>query len=371
VASYFPSKEFSMKEIHSPLQITDPASLDEWVRHLVDIHFHPTFGAPFWLERSGELGVDARKDIRCYDDLSLLGFFPLDALRTRNVLDFLPADIAKDRSRLRIQETGGTTGAPARIAVRDFFEPVNRFMNWYLDEVVGFPRGENWLFIGPTGPHGIAESTRQTAQTRGGMCHFIDLDPRFIKILYQKQDMRTIGLYMEHVRRQAFGILDTQDVRVLGTTPVLIQALAPELKKRGYRFSGMMYGGTQLTKDLLHLLCTEYFPDAVHTAVYGNTLMGGALLGPVRPAEVNVVYYAMEPLIKIDIVDPENPEKPVGMHETGQVCINVLSEERFLPRILERDQAERWDVLPALGWEGVANVRPLARLQGTITEGVY
>ncbi len=59
------------------------------------------------------------------------------------------------------------------------------------------------------------------------------------------------------------------------------------------------------------------------------------------------------------------------MHETGQVCITVLSEERFLPRILERDQAERWDILPALGWEGVANVRPLASMQSAVTEGVY
>ncbi len=354
-----------------PPHITDPANLDEWVRHLVDIHFHPTQGTPFWLERSRELGVDARRDIRCYHDLSLLGFFPLDALRTRNVLDFLPAAVAKDRSRLRVHETGGTTGAPARIATRDFFEPVNRFMNWYLDEVVGFPSGENWLFLGPTGPHAIAQSTLQMAQTRGGTCCFVDLDPRFIRVLYQKQDMKTLGAYMEHVRRQAFSILDTQEIHVLGTTPVLIQALAPELKKRGYRFSGMMYGGTQLSADLLNLLCTEYFPDAVHTAVYGNTLMGGALLAPVQPGTANIVYYAMEPLVKFDVVDPENPERIVGLHESGQVCISVLSEERFLPRILERDQAERWDVLPALGWEGVANVRPLAKLQSTITEGVY
>ncbi len=48
-------------------------------------------------------------------------------------LDFLPAGVAKDRGRLRVHETGGTTGPPARIAVRDFYEPVHRFMNWYLD----------------------------------------------------------------------------------------------------------------------------------------------------------------------------------------------------------------------------------------------
>ena len=261
-------------------QITQPADLDGWVRHIVDIHFHPAHGTPFWIERAKELGIDARSAIRGYDDLARLGFFPLDALRTRNVLDFLPADVARDRARLYVHETGGTTGSPARIAVRDFYEPIHRFMNWYLDEVIGFPRGGNWLFVGPTGAHGVADSTRQIAQLRGGMCHFIDLDPRFIKLLYQQQDMRTVGLYMKHIRQQAYAILDTQEIDVLGSTPVLMQALAPELKERGYRFSGMMYGGTQLSPDLYRLLRTEFFPDAVHTAVYGNTLMGGAVLGP-------------------------------------------------------------------------------------------
>ena len=352
-------------------RIAATADLDAWVRHVVGIHFHPTSGAPFWIERAKELGLDARAAIQGYDDLQKLGFFPMDALRTRNVLDFLPADVAKDRSRLRVDETGGTTGAPARIAVRDFYEPVNVFMTWYLNEVVGFPRGGNWLFIGPTGPHAVAESIKQMARTAGGMCYFIDLDPRFIKVLYQQQDMKTVGLYMKHIRSQAYGILETQQIDVLASTPILLQALAPELKERKFQFSGVMYGGTQLSPDLYRLLRTEYFPTAVHTAVYGNTLMGGALLGPLQADDSNIVYYPIEPLVKFDVVDPKQPERRVEVGETGQICVTVLSEERFLPRVLERDQAERWPVLPVLGWEGVANVRPLAKMPGGATEGVY
>jgi hypothetical protein len=59
------------------------------------------------------------------------------------------------------------------------------------------------------------------------------------------------------------------------------------------------------------------------------------------------------------------------MRETGRVCLTVLHEERFLPRVLERDQAERWPALPALGWEGVANVRPFVKPGASFTEGVY
>ncbi|MDB5692660.1 MAG: arylcarboxylate reductase component [Alphaproteobacteria bacterium] len=350
--------------------IAGGASLDDWVCHIVDIHFHPAHGAPFWIERAKALRIDARRDIRGYQDLSLLGFFPIDALRTGNVLDFLPAGVAADPSQLSVHETGGTTGAPARIAAREFFEPINAFMDWFLDEIVGFPRGGNWLFVGPTGPHAVAQSTRQIARTRGGMCYFVDLDPRFIRMLFQRQDMATAALYLEHVRRQTFAILETQPIDVLGTTPVLIQALAPALVERGHRFSGMMYGGTQLGKDLVHLLQTEFFPETVHTAVYGNTLMGGAFLAPVSRSQPDIAYYSVEPLVKIDIVDPGRPEMPVGLGETGQVCVTVLSEERFLPRLLERDQAERWPVHPALGWEGVANVRPLAQVSAE-AEGVY
>ena len=352
-------------------KIVPAANIDDWVRQVVDIHFHPSHGTPFWIAREKELGIDARRDIRSYADLSILGAFPMEALKTRSVLDFLPATIAKDRSQLVVQETGGTTGSPARVAVKNFFGPVNDFMNWYLDEVTGFPRGGNWLFIGPSGPHAVAASTRQMAQSRGGMCYFIDLDPRFIKLLFQKGDMKTVGLYMQHIAQQAFSILDTQQIDVLGTTPILIQSLAPMLKQRGHQFSGMMYGGTQLTKDLYHLLRTEFFPNTVHTAIYGNTLMGGALLAPPLAEPSEVVYYPMEPLVTFDVVDPKQTDRRVAEGETGQVQVTVLSEERFLPNVLERDQAERWRVLPALGWAGVANVWPLASMPGGATEGVY
>lgn len=358
-----------MKGSASRPTIAQGAMLDDWVRHVIGIHFHPESGTPFWLEREKDLRLDARRDIRSYDDLRILGFFPQEVLRARNVLDFLPSAVAADRAKLRVHETGGTTGPPARIASKDFFTPIGMFMNWFLDEIVGFPRGGNWLFAGPTGPHAVAQSTAALAEARGGMCYFIDLDPRFIRTLYQRQDMATAALYIQHVRGQLLAILETQQIDILGTTPVLIQALAAELSEAGRNFSGMMYGGTQLTSDLFRLLSTDFFPDAVHTAVYGNTLMGGAFLAPVA-SDGAIVYYPIEPLVKLDLVDPEHPERLVDMGETGQVCITVLSEERLLPRVLERDLAERWPALPTLGWEGVANVRPLPMMHAA-AGGVY
>lgn len=351
--------------------LPEPISLDDWVCHIIDIHFHPTHGSPFWRERSQELKIDPHKDIRRYEDLALLGFFEINELRKTDVRQFMPAKVAQERSRLRVYETGGTTGLPARIAYRDYSLLMTNWMDWYYNNIVQFPQEANWLWIGPTGPHAVGDMVQDFANHRGGMCYRIDLDPRFVKLLYQKNDIQTLELYMNHIRRQSYAILDTQEIEVLGTTPALLQILAPELNERGYQFAGLFYGGTHLSQDLYQLLCTEFFPNAVNTAVYGNTLMGVAPLRPAQPDDPNIVYYPLEPFFKIEIVDFDEPNKVLGYHQTGRVCISLLAEELFLPRVLERDRAERWEALPALGWDGVANVRPLQNNQATAIEGVY
>lgn len=352
--------------------LTEPVNLDDWVRHIIDIHFHPTHGAPFWIERARELRINPQKDIRGYRDLALLGFFQIDELRKREVRQFLPAAIAGDRTNLRVYETGGSSGSPARVAFRDYWSHLmTRWMDWYYDNLIQFPREANWLWIGPTGPHVVGDLIRNVANQRGGMCYLIDLDPRFVKLLFQKNDTRTCKLYLEHIQRQAYAILDTQEIHVLGTTPALLQILAPEMSDRGYQFSGLFYAGTQLSKDLYQLLCTEFFPNAIHSAVYGNTLMGVAPLRPYQPDDHNIVYYPLEPFFKIEVVDIEEPNRVLDYRETGRVCFTLLSEELLLPRVLERDQAERWEPLPALGWDGVANVRLFEKIQGSVTEGVY
>ncbi|MGR3317345.1 MAG: hypothetical protein ACUZ8O_02535, partial [Candidatus Anammoxibacter sp.] len=36
---------------------------DEWLRHVIAIHFDPDSGSEYWLNRERELGIDARKEI--------------------------------------------------------------------------------------------------------------------------------------------------------------------------------------------------------------------------------------------------------------------------------------------------------------------
>ena len=54
---------------------------DAWVREVVQWHFNPATGCPFWLEYATTLGWDPRQEIQSYDHLSRLGPFQDEWLR--------------------------------------------------------------------------------------------------------------------------------------------------------------------------------------------------------------------------------------------------------------------------------------------------
>lgn len=347
---------------------TSPA---EWLRHVVSIHFDPRHGTPYWMERARALRLDPLRDLRDLEDLAVLGHFDVDDLRKGRVRDFLPAPLAAEPARLQVFETGGTTGVPARLAVRDHWNLMAAWTSWFFDTVAPFPRGLDWLWIGPTGPHAVGRFVALLAAARGGTCFFIDLDPRYVKTLLAAGDHAAFRQYVAHVMRQVTQILDSQEIGVVGTTPALMEQLAPELVRRGCMPQGLMYGGTHLTPDLMQLLRTRFFPEAIQSAGYGNTLMGLAPLAPLALDATEVIYYPLWPIVQLSVVDPQRTDVVVQYGETGRVQVTVLSEEFFIPRLLERDAAERAHPLPALGWDGVANVRPFQGSAESVIEGVY
>src|SRR5438045_4365674 len=56
-------------------------TLDAWTRQMVEWHFSPETGCPFWLDYASKLGWDPRREIRSYDDLDRLGPFQDEWLR--------------------------------------------------------------------------------------------------------------------------------------------------------------------------------------------------------------------------------------------------------------------------------------------------
>jgi hypothetical protein len=53
------------------------------------------------------------------------------------------------------------------------------------------------------------------------------------------------------------------------------------------------------------------------------------------------------------------------------VRLTTLTKEFFIPRFLERDEAEREPPCSTYPWDGVRNVRPFKQLGTSVTEGVY
>ena len=50
-------------------------SLDAWLREVVDWHFDPVTGTPFWLDFAAKAGWDPRREIRTFVELRRFGEF--------------------------------------------------------------------------------------------------------------------------------------------------------------------------------------------------------------------------------------------------------------------------------------------------------
>ena len=136
-------------------------------------------------------------------------------------------------------ETGGSTGVPkSRINIDDFRIDYELFSETLPDDT--FPKGADWLMIGPTGPRRLRLAVEHLAQHRGGICFMVDLDPRWVIKLIKMGEMEMMELYKRHVIDQALTLLQAHDnIKCLFTTPKLLEALCENvsLKKAGIKAS--------------------------------------------------------------------------------------------------------------------------------------
>ena len=127
--------------------------LDAHVRDIVEWHFDPGTGCPFWLEFASKLTWDPRKEVRSYSDLRKFPPFQDEWLRGGPVRRWVPKGLAHLPA--YVFETGGTTGIPkSRVAMEDFRIDYEMFSETLPDKY--FPRGANWLMLGPPGRAGCA-----------------------------------------------------------------------------------------------------------------------------------------------------------------------------------------------------------------------
>jgi len=344
--------------------------LDAWTREIVAWHFDPATGSPFWLERAKGLGFDPRREVKGYADLSKFGFFEDEWLRGGPVRRWVPKGQAGKP--VSVFETGGSTGVPkSRANIDDFKLDYEAFSATIPDEF--FPKGSDWLMVGPSGPRRLRLAIEHLAQHRGGICFMVDLDPRWVIKLIKKGQHDQAEAYKQHVIDQALTVLRAHDnIRCLFTTPKLLEALAEKVSIKKAGITGVFCGGTEMTPQFHRFATEELLEGAYFAPTYGNTLMGLATHRPRKDGDTwDVIYYPPSPRAMIEVVDPDQPDRLVEYGQSGRVRLTTLTRDFFMPRFLERDEAEREPPCELYPWDGVRNVRPFSRFQSTVVEGVY
>ncbi|MEC7450194.1 MAG: hypothetical protein VYC80_14990, partial [Planctomycetota bacterium] len=351
-------------------QLTKEArdQLDQHAYEVVQFHFHESTGCPFWLEKKAEFNFDPLTEVKGYDDIKKFPLFEDEWLRGGPVRRWVPKALS-DKP-IYVFETGGTTGIPkSRIVVEDHWTDYELFSDTLPDEY--FPKGANWLMLGPSGPRRLRLAVEHLCQHRGGICFCIDLDPRWVVKLIKKGWMDHLEEYKKHCIDQAVTVLTAgHDIKCMFATPKLLDSLALGLEERGTSLqevgiTGIFSGGTEFTPQWTRYCVEELLGGPAEesgvymTPTYGNTLMGLACSKPITAADgYKIAYYAPQPRAVTEVVSFDDPHQVVGYGETGRVKLTTLTKEFFVPGFLERDEGEREKPFATYPWDGVSGVRP-------------
>jgi len=349
--------------------------LDAHVCETMEWHFNPETGCPFWLEKAQSLKFDPRKDVKCFDDLKKFDSFEDEWLRGGPVRRWVPK--AYENDPIYVFETGGTTGIPkSRVVIKDHWIDYEMFSDTLPDE--HFPKGANWLMLGPSGPRRLRLAVEHLCQHRGGICFCVDLDPRWVVKLIKRGNMAEMEAYRDHIIDQAVTILTAgHDIQCMFTTPKLLEALAMRLMNDGssikeHGVKGIFSGGTEFTPQWYRFAMEELIEGVYMTPTYGNTLMGLACSKPFVPEdEYKISYHAPQPRAVIEVVKFDDYNQVVDYGETGRVKLTTLTKELFVPGFMERDEGEREKPCDPYPWDGVSGVRPFHEFAKTTTVGVY
>jgi phenylacetate-coenzyme A ligase PaaK-like adenylate-forming protein len=351
-------------------------ALDQHVREIVQWHFSLDTGTPFWLEKAKTFQFNPLKDVQGFDDLKRFGHFEDDWLRGGPIRRWVPK--AYQNKPLYVFETGGTTGIPkSRFVSEDHWIDYEMFSDSLPEK--HFPKGANWMMLGPSGPRRLRLAVEHLCQHRGGICFCVDLDPRWVVKLIKKGWMEHLKAYQEHVIDQAMTILSANhEIKCMFTTPKLLDALCDRLLKDGKSFSdtgitGIFCGGTEMTSQWIRFTIEENLGPNVYIApTYGNTLMGlAAAEMPTAADGYKITYYAPQPRAVAELVAFDNYDKVVDYGQEGRVCLTTLTKEFFVPRFLERDEGVRERPSAKYPWDGVSGVKPFREFAATTTVGVY
>lgn len=343
------------------------------LEEVLRLHFDRDEGAPYWLEVQERIGVHVPDLIRGPADFHRLGPMDPDALRRRPLEDFVPRRLRARRSEMILAETGGATGAPSRrVYLPEEFDAAFVAPWERAASARGFPRGGNWLWVGPSGPHVIAQAARAMARRLGCLEPFaVDCDPRWAR----RQEPGSLGhrLYVDHVLEQALDVLCVQRIETLFTTPPLLAALAARMTPDARtQVRGIHLGGLRVEAALCRQAREEWFPRAVVLPGYGNSLFGVAFEKSAPGADHAPVYAVDDPHLRLQIapIDPTDPERvdlarTCAPGERGRVVVHRWDRSFLLLNWVERDAAT------AVAHDALTDVGPATPRRAAATAEVY
>src|SRR4051812_21819334 len=246
--------------------------LDVHVREIVEWHFNPATGCPFWLEKAKGWNFDPRKEVTKFDDLKKLPHFEDDWLRGGPVRRWLPRGL--EGKPLYVFETGGSTGVPkSRLQIEDFRTDYENFSQTLSEK--NFPKGSDWLMLGPSGPRRLRLAIEHLAQFRGGIAFSVDLDPRWVIKCLKRGEMQEANLYKQHCIDQALTILRANpNIKCMFTTPKLLENLAEKINLAHYGITEIFCGGTELAPQVYRFAREEVGPWSDFFARDGDTQIG-------------------------------------------------------------------------------------------------
>lgn len=355
---------------HDLPHLSTTLTLDGYLQAVMDLHFHPDHGTPYWLDREDDLDFDPRTDVRSLADLSKFPTADEQALRNAELRYITPKYY--DVTDLDISNSSGTTGQKKSMP---YGRPVSEDLaQWYTYHVgQRGPTDGDWFVIGPYGLY--EHQLDSAARAAGQACHFVGIEPKYLKKQARVVKQMTSGLggflrslpelptglkglaRMEATIAAAEDIISAQSFRHMASGIGIPQRLHPLLEEKGPTdpadVETLLMSGGHVPKSEREELRSLY-PNASIVPMYATSFTGACID---HPHTDHVAYYPMAPAAFLDVVDEDG--QPVAGGDRGRTAIHRVGADFLWPMQVERETARREPPREPFDWPGIANIQPL------------
>jgi len=336
--------------------------LDGYVCELMNLHFDPKEGTPYWLRQQKNTGIDYRREITSVDDLWKLDYANApdgtELMSLERTRDLVPKKILREEmTKLIPGETTGTRARKYPMWDEDYLADIIRHSNYILD-LYGVPKGEDWLNFIPSyvfGRHFI-----ELARSRGGILYPIPTDSLLGKKVLLTGDQKKIDEIFGHAFNQMMSKSKIEKIGVTLTLPLLFPILSTIMDVSNLK--ALLWAGTYFPAKLPYEWkngfesfkeAKEQYKGIILGGIYGNGMFGQAWY--ISDGTNRLNYYPPEPYVRFEVIN-RDMGKNVKYGERGQLVITTL-RKTLLSRWKERDAANR--IPPFNNFDGIQNVGPL------------